>query len=641
MVKITFPDGSLREYENGITSLEIAKQISSGLAKKVLAAELNGQVIDATRPIHEDATLKLLTWDDDGGKSTYWHSSAHLLAEALEQLYPGVKFGIGPAIDQGFYYDIDFGDYSFSSDDFPKVEKKMKELASKQQDYVRKEVSKADALDYFSKKGDQYKLELITDLKDGEITFYKQGSFTDLCKGPHIPNTSKINSIKLLNVAGAYWRGDEKNNMMTRIYGITFPKLNQLNEYLEFLEEAKKRDHRRLGQHLELFMFSEKVGNGLPMWLPKGAALRTRLEEFLKQEQLKRGYKAVITPHIANKELYMVSGHYEKYGADSFQPIKTPREGEEFFLKPMNCPHHCEVFLNTPKSYRDLPYRVAEFGTVYRYEQSGELHGLTRVRGFTQDDAHIFCTKEQLKGEFLDVLDLTTYVLKKMGFEDYTAQISLRDPENKEKYIGTDENWEAAERAIIEATEEVGMKTVTELGEAAFYGPKLDFMVQDALGRKWQLGTIQVDYTLPERFGLEYVGADGDKHRPIMIHRAPFGSMERFIGVLIEHTNGNFPIWMAPEQVRILPVSTKFTTYAEQVEKQLVEKHIRATIDYRHERVNKLIFDAESQKIPFMILVGEQEENANTVTIRKHGEGDIGTFQLSKFVEMIQELVNE
>ena len=641
MINITFPDGAVREYEKGVSALDIANGISKGLAKSVLVAKVNGEVYDASRPIIEDSTLELLKWDDKDGKKAYWHSSAHLMAEALEELYPGVKFGIGPPIDNGFYYDIDLGAKKLSSDDFAAIEKKMKQLASKQNDFERKEVSKADAIAYFEETGDQYKLDLIKDLNDGDITFYTQGNFTDLCKGPHIPNTSKIQAIKLLNVAGAYWRGDENNTMMTRIYGITFPKQKELNDYLEFLEEAAKRDHRKLGKQLGLFMFSEKVGSGLPIWLPKGTALRTRLEDFLKQEQLKRGYQPVITPHIGKKDLYVTSGHYAKYGEDSFQPINTPKEGEEFLLKPMNCPHHCEVFAYAPKSYRDLPLRIAEFGTVYRYEQSGELHGLTRVRGFTQDDAHIFCTQEQLQDEFLDVLDLTKHVLEKMGFTEYTAQISLRDPDNPQKYIGSKENWDAAENAIINAVNQVGMNAETVEGEAAFYGPKLDFMVKDALGRSWQLGTIQVDYNLPERFELEYVGADGEKHRPVMIHRAPFGSMERFIGVLIEHTNGNFPLWMSPEQVRILPISDKFLPYAQQVNNKLTALNIRSTVDTRHERIGKLIWDAETDKTPYMIIVGEEEETNNTINVRKHGTGDLGTFLLTDFVDTINNEIAE
>ena len=552
MINITFPDGNVKQFEKGTTPFDIAMGISEGLARNILSASVNGNVQDLMRPITEDAEILFHKWEDKEGKATYWHSSAHLMAEALEILYPGVKFGIGPDIENGFYYDVDMMDHEITLDDLKKIEKKMIELAKQKQSYERREVSKQDAIDYFTEKGDEYKLELISELEDGEITFYQTGEFVDLCRGPHLPDTKKIKAIKLLNIAGAYWRGDESRKMMTRIYGITFPQKGELKEYLQMLEEAKKRDHRKLGAELELFMFSEKVGAGLPIWLPKGAALRARLEDFLKEEQLKRGYVSVISPHLGKKELYMTSGHYVKYGKDSFQPINTPREGEEFLLKPMNCPHHCEIYKHKPHSYRELPIRVAEFGTVYRYEQSGELHGLTRVRGFTQDDAHIFCTNDQLKDEFLNVLELTEKVLDKLGFEDYTAQISLRDPEDKDKYIGSDENWDKAERAIIEATEEVGLKTVTELGEAAFYGPKLDFMVKDALGRSWQLGTIQVDYNLPERFELEYVGSDNQTHRPVMIHRAPFGSMERFVAVLIEHTGGKFPLWLTPEQAVVL-----------------------------------------------------------------------------------------
>ncbi|MGZ3901208.1 MAG: threonine--tRNA ligase, partial [Bacteroidia bacterium] len=555
MIKITLPDGSVREYEKGTTSHQIALSISEGLARNVLAAKVNNEVWDASRPINTDATLSLLTWNDQDGKETMWHSSAHLMAEALEALYPGSKFAIGPAVENGFYYDVDFGDKSFSIDEVEKVEAKMLELAQKKNEYIRKEVSKADAIKYFTEKGDQYKLELIDGLQDGTITFYTQGNFTDLCRGPHIPNTGFIKAVKLLRVAGAYWRGDEKNKQLTRIYGITFPKDKELKEYLTLLEEAKKRDHRKLGKELELFTFSEKVGMGLPLWLPKGAMLREKLEQFMRRAQTKAGYLPVVTPHIALKDLYVTSGHYEKYGADSFQPINTPQEGEQFFLKPMNCPHHCEIYKSSPRSYKDLPVRYAEFGTVYRYEQHGELHGLTRVRGFTQDDAHLFCRPDQVKEEFCKVIDLVLYVFNALGFDNYTAQISLRDPDNKTKYIGSDENWKLAEQAIIESAAEKGLKTVIETGEAAFYGPKLDFMVRDAIGRKWQLGTIQVDYNLPERFELEYTGSDNQKHRPVMIHRAPFGSLERFVAVLIEHCGGNFPLWLTPEQYAILPIS--------------------------------------------------------------------------------------
>jgi len=636
MIKISLPDGAIKEYEAGTTAHQVAQSISEGLARNVLAATVNGEVWDSSRPIHTDASLKLHTWNDDEGKATFWHSSAHLMAEAIEALYPGTKFGIGPAIENGFYYDIDTGDRVLSSDDFKKIEEKFKELARQKNIFERSEVSKADAIAYFKEKDDEYKLELLEGLEDGSISFYKQGGFTDLCRGPHIPNTGTVKAVKLLKIAGAYWRGDETRKQMTRIYAITFPKQKELTAYLEMLEEAKKRDHRKLGAELGLFMFSEKVGAGLPIWLPKGTALRTRLEDFLKQEQLKRGYQPVITPHIAKKDLYVTSGHYEKYGEDSFQPITTPREGEEFLLKPMNCPHHCEIYGHRPHSYKELPLRFAEFGTVYRYEQSGELHGLTRVRGFTQDDAHIFCMPDQLKAEFLDVLDLTTHVLNKFGFDDVTAQISLRDPENKEKYIGSDENWEKAERAIIEATAEVGLNTVTELGEAAFYGPKLDFMVKDALGRKWQLGTIQVDYNLPERFELEYIGSDNQTHRPVMIHRAPFGSMERFMGVLTEHCAGKFPLWLTPEQFAILPISDNQLEYAKEVNTALGQHDIRGIIDDRTESIGRKIRDTELKKIPFMLIIGEKEAEGNVVSIRKQGEGDQGTMTVAEFVTYFQ-----
>ncbi|MDG2454913.1 MAG: threonine--tRNA ligase, partial [Bacteroidia bacterium] len=602
-IKITLPDGSVREVPQGSTALDVAKSISEGLARVVVSAKVNDEVWDLTRPINGDASLALLKFDDLDGKKTFWHSSSHLLAEALETLYPGVKLGIGPAIDNGFYYDVDFGDQNFSSNDFEKVEKKMKELASQGSTYDRKEVSKADAIKYFTEKEDEYKLDLIEGLDDGTITFYTQGNFTDLCRGPHIQSTSTIKAVKLLNVAAAYWRGDEKNKSLTRIYGVSFPKAKMLTEHLELLEEAKRRDHRKLGKELELFTFSDKVGAGLPLWLPKGTAIRERLENFMRQAQIERGYHQVVTPHIAKKDLYVTSGHYEKYGEDSFQPIKTPNEDEEFLLKPMNCPHHCEIFKFKPKSYRELPYRVAEFGTVYRYEQSGELNGLTRVRGFTQDDAHIFCTPDQLKEEFVDVIDLVMHVFGKLGFEKFTAQISLRDPENKEKYIGSDENWEKAEAAIIEAADEKGIETVVEYGEAAFYGPKLDFMVKDALGREWQLGTIQVDYSLPERFELEYTGADNQKYRPVMIHRAPFGSMERFIAVLIEHCAGNFPIWLAPDQFIILPISEKYHDYAKKVSQSLKKYDICGPIDHRAETTSRKIRDAEVSKSPYIIII--------------------------------------
>ena len=636
MINITLPDGSVRQYEAGTSAMQVAESISAGLARNVLSAKVNGEVWDADRPIQNDASLQLLTWNDKDGKTTFWHSSAHLLAEALEALYPGVKFGIGPAIDNGFYYDIDAGDHQISIDDLPKIEQKMLELARNKNEYIRKEVSKADAQAYFEAKGDEYKLELISELEDGDITFYEQGNFVDLCKGPHIPNTGRIKAIKLTKVAGAYWRGDESRKMLTRIYGITFPKAKELKEYLELLEEAKKRDHRKLGAELELFMFSERVGAGLPMWLPKGNALRERLMNFLREEQEKRGYKMVTTPHIGKKELYVTSGHYAKYGEDSFQPIHTPREGEEFLLKPMNCPHHCEIYAHRPKSYKELPLRIAEFGTVYRYEQSGELHGLSRVRGFTQDDAHIFCTQDQLKDEFLNVLDLTTVVLRKMGFEEFTAQISLRDPAKPEKYIGTDENWEAAERAIIEATQEIGLETTQELGEAAFYGPKLDFMIKDAIGRSWQLGTIQVDYNLPDRFELEYTGSDNQAHRPVMIHRAPFGSMERFISIMIENTAGKFPLWLMPEQFALLPISDRLIPYCEQVEKELAKQDIRGYIDDRTESIGRKIRDTELKRIPYMLIVGDKEVENNTVSVRLQGEGDVGSMSVSEFIEHFQ-----
>ena len=635
-INITFPDGRVQEYPQGVSALQVALSISEGLARNVLSAKVNGEVIDATRPISTDCTLQLLTWNDKEGKSTYWHSSAHLMAEAIEALYPGTLFGIGPAIENGFYYDIDTQGKQLSGHDLAQIESKMISLAQQKSDYIRKEIGKSDAIAYFTEKKDPYKLELLEGLQDGQITFYTQGNFTDLCRGPHIPNTGFIKAAKLTNVAGAYWRGDETRPQMTRIYGITFPKQKELDEYLILLEEAKKRDHRKLGQELELFMFSDRVGAGLPIWLPKGTALRQRLEDFLKAEQIKRGYTPVITPHIGHKNLYITSGHWEKYGKDSFQPILTPREGEEFLLKPMNCPHHCEVFGHKPRSYKELPIRIAEFGTVYRYEQSGELHGLTRVRCFTQDDAHIFCTDDQVKAEFLNVLDLTMYVIKKLGFEHFTAQISLRDPENKEKYLGSDENWSKAEQAIIDATKEVGLPTTTELGEAAFYGPKLDFMVMDALGRSWQLGTIQVDYNLPERFQLEYIGADNSKHRPVMIHRAPFGSMERFIGVLTEHCAGKFPLWLAPEQYGILTVSDKYQEYAESVHSLLQDQGLRGFIDDRVESIGKKIRDNEVKKIPFMLIVGEKEHNDQTIAVRKQGSGDQGSQTVPEFVNLIK-----
>lgn len=637
MINITLPDGSVRNYQKGITALEIAQSISEGLARNVLAAKVNGEIWDATRPILSDAKLVLLTINDQEGKSTLWHSSAHLMAEAIEALYPGTKFGIGPPIENGFYYDIDLGGKSITQEDFKAIEDKMLELARKNSAYIRKDVSKTDAISYFKEKGDPYKIELLQDLQDGNITFYEQGDFTDLCRGPHIPNTGFIKAAKLMNVAGAYWRGDEKNKMLTRIYAITFTKQKDLTDYLVLLEEAKKRDHRKLGKELELFTFSEKVGMGLPLWLPKGAALRERLIQFLQKAQVKSGYQQVATPHIGNKNLYITSGHYEKYGADSFQPIKTPHEGEEFFLKPMNCPHHCEIYKASPKSYKDLPVRYAEFGTVYRYEQAGELHGLTRVRGFTQDDAHLFCRPDQVKEEFCKVIDLVLYVFKALDFHDYTAQISLRDPENKTKYIGSDENWHLAEQAIIDSAKEKGLNTVVEYGEAAFYGPKLDFMVRDAIGRKWQLGTIQVDYNLPERFELEYTGSDNQKHRPVMIHRAPFGSLERFVAVLIEHCAGKFPLWLTPEQVTVLPISEKYNDYAKKVLELLNNYDIRGLVDERNEKIGKKIRDTELKKVPYMLIVGEKEEAENTVSVRKQAEGDLGSFSVKEFAKIIND----
>ncbi|UOQ96060.1 threonine--tRNA ligase [Hymenobacter sp. 5317J-9] len=637
MLNIILPDGSQRELADGASGYDLAASISEGLARNALAVTVNGEVRDLHRPLPDNAQVSILTWNDTAGKSTYWHSSAHLMAEALEALYPGVKLAIGPAIENGFYYDVDLGEgRSISSEDFPEIEKKMLELAKNKSQYIRKEVSKADAIAYFTEKQDPYKLELLENLEDGNITFYTQGGFTDLCRGPHIPDTGTIKAAKLMNVAGAYWRGDEKNKQLTRLYGITFPKAKDLAEYLERLEEAKRRDHRKLGKELKLFAFSEKVGAGLPLWLPKGTALRERLEQFLRRAQVKAGYSPVVTPHIGAKELYVTSGHYEKYGADSFQPIKTPNPGEEFFLKPMNCPHHCEIYKTEPRSYRDLPVRLAEFGTVYRYEQSGELHGLTRVRGFTQDDAHIFCRPDQVKEEFMKVIDIVLYVLKALDFPDFTAQISLRDPENKTKYIGSDENWEKAESAIQEAALEKGLNTVTEYGEAAFYGPKLDFMVRDAIGRRWQLGTIQVDYNLPERFDLEYTAADNSKQRPVMIHRAPFGSLERFVAVLIEHCGGNFPLWLTPEQFIVLPISDKYSDYAYQVKAQLEQHDLRGTVDGRDERIGRKIRDAEMGKIPYLLVVGEKEAQDNIISVRKHGEGDLGSMPLEAFVKSVQ-----
>jgi threonyl-tRNA synthetase len=639
-INITLPDGSVKVYEQGVTGLQIALSISEGLARNVLAAKVNGEVWDSSRAIMDDASVQLLTWNDLEGKNTFWHSSAHVMAEALEAFYPGIKFGIGPALETGFYYDVDFGDHTLDGSELEKIESKIMELTKAKSEFVRKDVSKKDAITYFQEKGDEYKLDLLEGLEDGTITFYEQGNFTDLCRGPHIPNTGFIKAVKLTNIAGAYWRGDEKRKMLTRIYGVTFPKAKELQDYLTMLEEAKKRDHRKLGRELELFMFSEKVGMGLPMWLPKGTLLRERLVNFMKKAQDKSGYQQVTTPHIGHKVLYETSGHYEKYGKDSFQPIATPHEGEEFLLKPMNCPHHCEIYKYKPRSYKDLPIRYAEFGTVYRYEQSGELHGLTRVRGFTQDDAHIFCRPDQVKEEFIKVIDLVLHVFKALGFENYTAQISLRDPEKAEKYIGSDEAWEKAESAIIEASAEKGLETVTVLGEAAFYGPKLDFMVKDALGRKWQLGTIQVDYQLPERFQLEYIGSDNQKHRPVMIHRAPFGSLERFVAVLIEHCAGNFPLWLAPEQINILPISEKYIGYAEEIKAILEESGITGSIDNRDEKIGRKIRDSEVKKVPFMLIVGEKEQEENKLSVRKHGEGDLGNFSPEEFITYFQGIIS-
>ena len=639
MIQITLPDGAVREYEAGVSAMDVAKSISEGLARKVLAASINGQVWDTTRPINENASLQLLTWNDLTGKSTFWHSSAHLMAEAIEGMFPGVKFWVGPPLETGFYYDVDLGDHQMVEEDLRKLEVKMAELAKQSNPYLRKEISKADALKYFGDKGDEYKLDLLSNLEDGGITLYTQGNFTDLCRGPHIPNTGFIKGIKLTNISGAYWKGDEKNKMLTRIYGVTFPTTKELDEYLVLLEEAKKRDHRKLGKELELFAFSEKVGMGLPLWLPKGAMLRERLQQFLQKAQMDTGYLPVITPHIGHKNLYVTSGHYEKYGKDSFQPIKTPQEGEEFYLKPMNCPHHCEIYKTSPRSYKDLPLRLAEFGTVYRYEQHGELHGLTRVRGFTQDDAHLFCMPHQVKDEFKKVIDMVLYVLSSLSFTDFTAQISLRDKTDRSKYIGSSDNWELAEQAIIEASAEKGLRTVIEYGEAAFYGPKLDFMVRDAIGRKWQLGTIQVDYNLPERFELTYIGEDNAKHTPVMIHRAPFGSLERFIAVLIEHCAGKFPLWLAPTQVKILPISDKFLPYAEIVLSQLKNADIRAEIDDRNEKIGKKIRDTELAKIPLMLVLGEKEVNENKVAIRRQGKGDQGVATISEFIELVNEEV--
>ncbi|MGM9852957.1 MAG: threonine--tRNA ligase [Muribaculaceae bacterium] len=636
MIKITFPDNSVKEFESGVTPLEIAQSISPRLAQDVLASYVNGQEWDLTRPVTEDATIQLFKWDDPEGKHAFWHSSAHLLAEALQQLYPGVKFGIGPAIENGFYYDIDPGEHKLTDADFAKIEQRMLELAREKQTIVRKDISKADALKMFGDRGETYKCELISELEDGHITTYTQGDFTDLCRGPHLPDTGAIKAAKITSLAGAYWRGDEKRNQLVRVYGITFPKKKMLDEYLALLEEAKKRDHRKLGKEMELFAFSSNVGAGLPLWLPKGAALRDRLEQFLRKIQKKYGYQQVITPHIGNKTLYVTSGHYAKYGKDSFQPIHTPEEGEEYLLKPMNCPHHCEIFRALPRSYRELPLRLAEFGTVYRYEQSGELHGLTRVRGFTQDDAHIYCAPDQIKDEFLKVMDIILYIFKALKFDNYEAQISLRDPAHKEKYIGSDENWHLAEQAIIEACQEKGIKARKELGEAAFYGPKLDFMVKDAIGRRWQLGTIQVDYNLPERFKLEFTGADNQKHTPVMIHRAPFGSMERFVAVLLEHTAGKFPLWLAPDQVVVLPISEKFNDYAYKVADELNLQDVRAIVDDRNEKIGRKIRDNELKRIPYLLIVGEKEAESGEVSVRKQGEGDKGTVKIATFADDIK-----
>ena len=641
MINITFPDKTVRQFEAGVTPLDVAKSISEGLARNVLSAKVNGVMWDAMRPINEDAEIQLFTWNDPEGKATVWHSSAHLMAEAIEQLYTGVKFGIGPSIENGFYYDVDFGTNVITEEDLAKIEKRMMELASQKQAFERVDVSKAEAMKHFTDKGDEYKQELISELEDGTITYYKTGTFTDLCRGPHIPDTSCIKAIKLLSIAGAYWRGDEKRKQLTRIYGITFLKKKELEEYLVLLEEAKKRDHRKLGKELELFMFSEMVGKGLPMWLPKGTALRLRLQEFLTKIQKQYGYEQVMTPHIGNKQLYETSGHWDHYGHDSFQPITTPEEGEVYLLKPMNCPHHCMIYKWQPRSYKDLPLRLAEFGTVYRYEQSGELHGLTRVRSFTQDDAHIFCRPDQVKDEFIRVMEIIEIIFKALKFDNFEAQISLRDPEDTEKYVGTDENWERAEAAIVEACKEKGLPAVVEYGEAAFYGPKLDFMVKDALGRRWQLGTIQVDYNLPERFDLSYIGSDNEKHRPVMVHRAPFGSMERFVAVLLEHCAGDFPLWLTPDQVMILPVSEKYHDYAEKLNELLKRNEIRTLIDMRSEKIGRKIRDAEMKKVPYMLIVGEKEMNENAVSVRKHGQGDLGSMSVEDFIAMIDKQVKE
>lgn len=637
MIRISFPDGKVREYEDGINSLQIAESISSGLAREIIASTVNGEVWDITRPIQSDSSIKFHKWDDDEGKHAFWHTSAHIMAEALESFFPGIKLGIGPTIENGFFYDVDLPEgASISENDFGKIEQKILEISRGKHAIIRKEVSKNEALALYTKKGDEYKIELISELEDGTITFYSQNNFSDLCRGPHLPDTGFVKAVKLLNIAGAYWRGNEKNKQLTRVYGISFPKQKLLDDYIVLLEEAKKRDHRKIGKELELFAFSSRVGMGLPLWLPKGAQLRERLENFLKKVQVDHGYQPVITPHIGQKELYVTSGHYEKYGKDSFQPIQTPQEGEEFLLRPMNCPHHCEIYNIKPRSYRDLPLRLAEFGTVYRYEQHGELHGLTRVRGFTQDDAHIFCRPDQLKDEFKKVIDIVLYIFKTLDFSDFTTQISLRDPNDKQKYIGSDENWEKAESAIIEAAEEKGLKTIIEIGEAAFYGPKLDFMVKDAIGRKWQLGTIQVDYNLPERFELEYKGSDNEMHRPVMIHRAPFGSMERFVAVLIEHTAGKFPLWLTPEQVVIIPVSEKYNDYAKKVLNLLNNYDIRSLIDDRNEKVGRKIRDNELKRIPYLLVVGEKESENNILSVRKQGESDLSEMSMREFAEKIQ-----
>jgi threonyl-tRNA synthetase len=641
MIHITLPDGTIKDFPEKTTPYDIALSISEGLARNVLAAVVDDKTVALNQELTHDAHVRLLTWNDPEGKAVFWHSSAHLMAAAIEELYPGVKFGIGPSIETGFYYDIDFMDYQISSDDFPKIEAKMAEIVARKEKFVRKEVSKQEALDFFTKKNDEYKVELIRDLEDGTITFYQSGNYTDLCRGPHLVDTAPIKALKLLNTAGAYWRGDEKRKQLTRIYGVTFPKKKELDEYLTLLEEAKKRDHRKLGKELELFMFSDMVGKGLPIWLPNGTALRLRLEDFLKKIQKHYGYQQVMTPHIGNKALYVTSGHWDHYGKDSFQPITTPEEGEMYLLKPMNCPHHCMIFKNSPRSYKDLPLRIAEFGTVYRYEQSGELHGLTRVRSFTQDDAHIFCRQDQVKQEFIRVMEIIEIIFKALKFENFEAQISLRDPNNTTKYVGSDEVWALAEQAIIDACKEKNLPAKVEYGEAAFYGPKLDFMVKDAIGRRWQLGTIQVDYNLPERFDLEYVGEDNKKHRPVMIHRAPFGSMERFVAVLLEHTGGNFPLWLTPNQAIILPISEKYQQYAEEVMQQLSERDIRVTIDDRNEKAGRKIRDAEVSKVPFMIIVGEKEEQNHTVSVREHGVGDQGAMSVDDFIALINNRIND